>query len=234
MPPPHATVCRSRGSNCGPGLASRIPTLGLRIAYPQMLRLPLAHARRLARSAAQIVQSGPTHLCMTQDLEFLNSWRGEEEGALDADAVGGDTPHREAAVDAALAHANHHALKDLHALLLAFDDQCVHAELCRRLPRWELPAVARNCGEKVTSYAYITLGFPDVLTAPSLAPRTAHRLGNDRPELVTKEDFITYQAASQIVRARYYNHSAHRTFVHLISLCAPAQCFPRTLAPLPV
>ena len=75
---------------------------------------------------------------MAQHFHPVDARRVQQIGALDADIVAGDAAHGEARIRAALAQADHHALEDLDAFAVAFDDALVHAHRVARLQRRNL------------------------------------------------------------------------------------------------
>src|ERR1700709_2443204 len=85
-----------------------------------MLEL-LADACRLARTRAEVVQLGATHVALALDLDRGEQRRIRLEGALDAFAAR-DLAYRERRIEAAVALGDDHALICLHPLALAFDD----------------------------------------------------------------------------------------------------------------
>src|SRR5436190_5235020 len=80
----------------------------------------------LALELAQIVEPRAPDFAARHDLDPLDARRVQREDALDADAVR-DLPDREGGARTAAVLADHDALEDLDALLVAFLDQRVNA-----------------------------------------------------------------------------------------------------------
>src|SRR5262249_28825848 len=98
----------------------------------------LPEARRLAGALAQVVELGAPDVARLHHLDPLDPRRMEREGPLDADAVG-HAPDREAGPGTLPALADHDALEDLHALLLALHDLGVHPHGVAGLERPAVP-----------------------------------------------------------------------------------------------
>src|SRR6185369_14862669 len=79
------------------------------------------------------VQLSAAHLGIAENFHFVDARRAQQEGALHADAMGGQAPHGEVGIVAALAHADDDALEFLDALFVAFDDAQMHADVVPRL-----------------------------------------------------------------------------------------------------
>src|SRR5690606_12731846 len=80
----------------------------------------LADLRGLPDAVAQVVQLRPAHLAPADPLDLGDRGGVQREGALDAHAVA-DLADLEGLADARAGAADHHALEDLDALLLALD-----------------------------------------------------------------------------------------------------------------
>src|SRR5579884_1912431 len=109
-----------------PAAAPRKPRRCLPVGWWRLTKEPaLAAALLDARGAAgqppQVVELGAADAAGARHLDLLDARGMDEEGALDADAVGGDAAHREVLVDAAAAAANDDALEDLNALPVPLD-----------------------------------------------------------------------------------------------------------------
>src|ERR1700688_93264 len=91
-----------------------------------LLVAPLLDAGRLAAQRAQVVELGAPHHAAPDHLDAAERRRVQREDALDADAAR-DLAHEIGLAGAAAAPADHHALEDLDAFLVAFDDPHVDA-----------------------------------------------------------------------------------------------------------
>ena len=131
-----------------------------------------ADPRRLARTFAQVVQLGATHVALALHLDRGEQRRVRLERALDAFAAR-DLAHGERGIEAAIALGDHHALVRLDALALAFDhvdvddDRVARRELGNRL------AEARNF--------FLLQSFDDVHAAAPVAcaAQAAHAAQGD-------------------------------------------------------
>src|SRR6185436_2623335 len=103
----------------------------------------------LAFELAQIVEARPPDLATGDDLDLLDARRVQREDALDADAVG-DLADRERGARPAAMLADHDALEDLHALLVAFLDQRVNADAVSGAEIGQIgaPILALDLGQK--------------------------------------------------------------------------------------
>jgi hypothetical protein len=54
---------------------------------------------------------------MAMDLNLFNAWRSQEEGTLDTNTIGSDTPDSKVPVITTVAQANHDAANNLHTLV---------------------------------------------------------------------------------------------------------------------
>src|SRR6516165_5073097 len=98
----------------------------------------LAQARGLAGASAKIEELRPADMPRLHHLDSFDARRVDRECALHADAVR-HAAHGERGAGSLAALPDHHALKDLDALLLALDDLDVHAY---GVPGGEPPSVA--------------------------------------------------------------------------------------------
>src|SRR5258705_13070932 len=101
--------------------------LGSRTGYaPVKSSLFFAEGGGLAYSVAEEVESRPTGMTVTDELDLFDARRVHHEGALHSDAAR-DPAYGDLLVDAAVAHAKHGALEVLKALAVPFDDPHAHA-----------------------------------------------------------------------------------------------------------
>ena len=123
---PERVLERAHGGNAGHKAGSGLT------AY--WLFALVFHARRLALEVAQVVQLGAPHLGRSHDLDLLDGRRVQREDALDALAER-HLAHRERRARAAAVQADHDALEDLDAFLVALAHPHVHADRVARLHR---------------------------------------------------------------------------------------------------
>lgn len=83
----------------------------------------------LASAIPQVVELCTPNVGVTNDLDFVNSRRSEQESALHADAVRGNAANREVGVVAAFSQANNRSAEFLNALPLAFANTQVNAHI---------------------------------------------------------------------------------------------------------
>jgi hypothetical protein len=77
-------------------------------------------------TVAQVVKLGTTYLGTAHNLDFFNTWAFQQEGALDTNAMTGDTANSEIGLVATPAHPNNYALKNLNTLTVTFDNPQMH------------------------------------------------------------------------------------------------------------
>ena len=80
-----------------------------------------ADRRGLADPLAEEIEGRAARVSVTQELDLLDAWRVDEEGALDTDAAR-DPANRDLVVEAAVTNAKDRALELLKAFAVAFDD----------------------------------------------------------------------------------------------------------------
>jgi hypothetical protein len=98
---------------------------------PPPVASALGNACRLARAAAQIIELRPAHHAAPHYIDRRDPRRVEGEDALHAFSVR-HFAQCEVRIDAGVSAADAHALEDLDALALAFDDPHTHPH---RVPR---------------------------------------------------------------------------------------------------
>jgi hypothetical protein len=82
----------------------------------------LLEPRSLSGPLTQEVQIGSADMRSPMYNNFFNARRVEQKGALDSDAIAGDTPHGEIGVVAALTGTQHGPAEFLGALCVPFSD----------------------------------------------------------------------------------------------------------------
>lgn len=100
-----------------------MPINGLTPVVSVWLLAPFLQACRATAAIAQVIELSPADLSVPEHLYPLNTRGVNQEGALDANAVGGNSAYGEGAVDPlAPAKSNDGTLEGLNSLTLALNN----------------------------------------------------------------------------------------------------------------
>src|SRR5262245_11792479 len=125
--------CGRLGDRSGSGLCAGASAVG---AGPHAVAGALGDPRRLAGAAAEVIELGPANHAATNHLDRGDARRIERKNPLHPLPIG-DLAQSKVRVDAGVLAADAHALENLDALALVFDDLDADPHRVTRIKPWD-------------------------------------------------------------------------------------------------